>query len=358
MIRYLIKNYIKLMSRSKMNFLLLIICPIIVMSVLSSAFKDLLAKYDGKDKIYAGYKVQSNDISKPMIDALASMAEDESIFFTEYKNEDPKDAIRNEDIDAFVVFNDDTYKIYENKDEEISGKIIEYMVSAFYENAGAMSVGITRDDVNLTVKNADYIPPIDSVDYYGIIEVIYFGWCAIVCGAAIFLSEKKYNIGRKLQVSTLNDFQIYLSKFIPLATVVAAESIITMFLSMILFDVHWGNIPVSLLILVISVAASSAFGLMIYNISNNMVITVIGVFSIVWFAGFFGGSFETYMFSSHPMSLKLATPIYHVNRSLTELSVMGHSDYVLSAILYCSAIVIICSSIAVLAARLRRRGRA
>ena len=358
MIRYLIKNYIKLMSRSKINILLIIVCPIIVIAVLSSAFSDLMAKYDGNDKIYAGYKIESDAVPQQMIDALLDAAEEENIFFKELKGIEPKDAVRNEDIDAFVVFDKDTYKVYENKDDEIPGKIIEYMISAFYENAGAASLGIARDDVNLTIKNAKYIPPIESIDYYGIIEIVYFGWCAIVCGSVIFLSEKKYRIGKKIQVSTLNDWQIYLSKYIPLIIIVTVGSIISMILSIILFDVHWGKIPLSLLILAFSVAASSAFGLMVYEISNNMVITVIGVFAIVWFAGFFGGSFETYMFSSHPMSVKLATPIYHINRSLVELSVMGHSDYVLSAILYCGAIVIICSMVAVLAGRLRRRGRA
>ena len=356
MIRYLIKNYIKLMSRSKINILLIIICPVIVIAVLSSAFNDLLAKYDSKDRIYAGYTINSPDVSSEMIDALKDVAKDNDIIFTEYKDGEPKDILKNEDIDGFVSFDKDSYKIYQSKDNEIPGEIIEYLLNIFYENAGAAMLGMNTDDITLNVKHPYYTPPIDSVDYYGIIEIVYFGWCAIVCGAAIFLSEKKYNIQKKLQVSKLNDLEIYLSKFIPLLTVVTIGSVISTVLSMIMFDVHWGNIPLSLLILTLSIAASSAFGLMIYNITDNMVVTVIAVFTIVWIAGFVGGSFETYMFSSHPMSVKLASPIYHINRALTELSVMGKSDYVISAVVYCTVLTVICSLIAVLAGRLRRRG--
>ena len=129
-------------------------------------------------------------------------------------------------------------------------------------------------------------------------------------------------------------------------------------LSVALFGVHWGNPILSMIIVLFSVAAATAFGLMFYMIFDNLVVTIIGVFIAVWLAGFFGGSFETYMFSSHPMTLKLLSPIYHINRSLTELSCMGKSDYVVSAILFCSGIIIVCSFIAVLAGSLRKRGKA
>ena len=97
---------------------------------------------------------------------------------------------------------------------------------------------------------------------------------------------------------------------------------------------------------------------MAYNIFDNIVVTIIAVFIVVWLAGFFGGSFETYMFSSHPMSIKQLSPIYYINRSLVELSCMGHSDYVGSALIYSGAITIICSAVAILAGTIRRRGRA
>ena len=97
---------------------------------------------------------------------------------------------------------------------------------------------------------------------------------------------------------------------------------------------------------------------MVYNIFDNIVVTIIAVFAAVWFAGFFGGSFETYMYSVHPMEVKLASPIYHINRSLVELSCMGHSDYISSACFYSIAIIVVCSIVAVIAGTLRKRGKA
>ena len=99
-------------------------------------------------------------------------------------------------------------------------------------------------------------------------------------------------------------------------------------------------------------------GMMFYYISDNLVITIIMLFTIVWFLGFFGGSFETYMFSSIPDWIKHLSPIYHGNRALVELSCMGKSDYVVSTVWYSFFITAVCSGIAVLAGSIRKRGRA
>ena len=74
--------------------------------------------------------------------------------------------------------------------------------------------------------------------------------------------------------------------------------------------------------------------------------------------GFFGGSFETYMFSNWPDSVKNLSPIYHANRALVENSCMGHSSYTGSCIIYMLAITIVCSVIAIGVDSIRKRGRA
>ena len=47
------------------------------------------------------------------------------------------------------------------------------------------------------------------------------------------------------------------------------------------------------------------------------------------------------MYSSFSESTKILSPIYHVNRSLVELSVDGKSDYILTAVLYLLAIALV-----------------
>ncbi len=129
-------------------------------------------------------------------------------------------------------------------------------------------------------------------------------------------------------------------------------------ITVLLYDIHWGNPILSMLIVFMMISAGTALGMMLYRISDSLVITIIVQFTIVWFMGFFGGSFETYMFSSVSDTLKKLSPIYHGNRALVELSCMGKSNYAASAVWYSLAITVICSVIAILAGCIRKRGRA
>ena len=358
MIRYLIKNNMKLMMRSFTNILLLIIMPIILIALLSSAFNDMMETYKEKNSLEAGYSIADENAHPEIIYAMKEAAQKTGITLFEYANRTPEDVLRKDEMCAFIEFKGDGYTIYQNGDMKEQAKIVEYFLGSFNERSLMAASDITVSESGLTVEHPKYMNDISAQDYYGIIEVIYFGWCAIVVGAGVFASEKKYRIGKKLQVSRLSGFQLYLAKFVPIVAVVFTGLLISAGLSIVLFGVHWGNPLLSMLLIFISAAAATALGLMVYFIFDNIVVTIIVVFTCVWMAGFFGGSFETYMYSAHPTSLKVLSPIYHINRSLVELSCMGHSDYIVSAVIYGAAITVICSAFAVLAGVLRKRGRA
>ena len=92
------------------------------------------------------------------------------------------------------------------------------------------------------------------------------------------------------------------------------------------------------------------------GIENRL--TVIALFTLVWFMGFFGGSFETYMFSSQPESLKRLSPIYYANRALVEYSCMGHSDYAVSSMVCMGIITVICTVLALGVSKIRKGAEA
>ena len=362
MIIYLIKNNIKLMMRSATNVLLFIVTPIVLIAMLSSAFSDMMAKYESGGKITAGFRVEKDtpEAWRAALDAFAAGLEEESLLLREYVNGEPEKILRDEDLCAFVVFGADAYTIYQSEDHKNEGKIVEYAVGSFYERAAAAAanVNLTENAGELAIEYPEYMEPIDSKDYYGIIEIVYFGCCAIVCGAGLFAGEKKNRINKKFYVSGISEPKLYLAKLISMIIVVSVGSLIATALSGLMFGTKWGNPVLSALIVFLVISAATAFGLMAYYITDNMVATIISVFTVVWLAGFFGGSFETYMFSTTPKALKLISPLYHTNRALVELSCMGKSDYVGSAILYSVAIIVASSAVAVLAGTLRKRGRA
>ena len=72
MIRYLIKNNFKLMVRSITNSIMIVIAPLILILLLSSAFNETMSRYDNDSDIVAGYMIEGNDVSNEMIEALLS----------------------------------------------------------------------------------------------------------------------------------------------------------------------------------------------------------------------------------------------------------------------------------------------
>lgn len=362
MIRYLIKNNFKLMLRNTWGVVIMLLGPILVIVVLSSAFEELMKSYEGVDTFTVGYRLENGSSMYGDMDALKEAGDETGIIFREYPEGEPQDIIVNNELAGFVEFTREEYVVYKSADYEIEGITLEYFLSRVMSgglNTALMKINPnTETDVELPVKKLEFMPAVNAVDYYGIIYIVYFCWCGMICATGVLSNEKKYGIEQKFRVSALSDFQMYLSRFVPIVLTVAAGMGAATGITVLLYDIHWGSPLLSAVIVFMMIVAGTALGMMVYNISDNLVITIIVLFTVVWFMGFFGGSFETYMFSTMPDITKQLSPIYHGNRALVELSCMGESEYVSSAVLYSLAVTIVCSGIAVLAGSIRKRGKA
>lgn len=363
MIRYIIKNNWKLMFRNPWNFVIFILGPLIVMSTVSSAFTELMKSYEDVGDFTAGYRIEQDSMLYGSIDQIKKIGKENGITFCEYPDGNPKDMIQNGTVSGFVEFTKDSYVVYQSDEYEAEGITLEYFLGSFMrESANALltgSEGKQENDVGLPIEKLEYLPPIDAVNYYGIIEVLYFSCCGILCIAGVLSSEKKYGIEKKYHVSGLSSVKIYLSKLIP-NTLIAATGLLTvMFIMSAVHGIHWGNVFLAAGIVILLILAGSSFSMMIYHIFNdNLIITIILLFTTVWFMGYMGGSFETYLFSSTPDAAKQASLLYHANRALVEVSCMGHSDYIGSAALYAGVVTILCSAAAIAVSSVRKRGKA
>lgn len=359
MIRYLIKNNFKLMFRNTWSVMVMLLGPILVIAVLSSAFSELMKSYEGVDEFAVGYRMQEAADNMVIEEAAKAAGEEAGILFYEYPEGEIKDVMEKNGLAGFVEFSEDTYIVYKSADYEVEGITLEYFMNKVMNAGVNASLQLQKQtDIVLPVEELEFMPAVDSIDYYGIIYIVYFCWCGMICATGVLSNEKKYGIVRRFQVSNLSESQNYLGKFIPITLTVTAGMAIATAITVLLYDIHWGNPVLSILVVFMMILAGTALGMMLYNISDSLVITIIMQFTIVWFMGFFGGSFETYMFSGISNVLKHLSPIYHGNRALIELSCMGESNYVSSAVLYSMAIAVVCSIVAILAGYIRKRGRA
>ncbi|MBO4882785.1 MAG: ABC transporter permease [Lachnospiraceae bacterium] len=353
MIGYLIKNNFKIMFRNGINLVIYIIGPVIISAVLSSAFSALFESYEGISDFKAGYSIEEDSDLYPYIDILKDIGEENGVLFTEYEPGTAEESIQDHDLGGFVEFGKDSYKVYKTGDAENEGMILSYFMSTFFNTV----ISGDTEDIQIHVEHPDYAPSIDSTDYYGIIYIVYFGWLAIICAAGLLSNERKHNIPERLQVSDLSCFQIYMSRLVPLVCSVGLSLGIAAVFNSLLLGVHWGNILLSSVIVLALIIAASSFGLMLYELTSSTVAAIFIAFALIWTMGFIGGTFESYILSSMPEGLKHLMPIYHSNRALVELSSMGKSDFVKSAIMIPVAITAVCSAFSVGTAELKRRVR-
>ncbi len=358
-IGYLIKNNIKLMLRNKWIIVVMILGPVFVIAILSSAFEDLMKSYEKVDSFYVGYSVEQQSVFADYMDQIKVAGEESGMIFTEYPEGDPEELMRKNELAGFVEFGQDRYVLYQSADYKIEGITLEYFISRIVgQAAGNILQAGTAPEMDLPVEELEYMPAVDSKDYYGIVYIVYFIWCGIVCISGVLSSEKKNGISKKFQVSPISGTNLFLSKWIPCVGVIAGGMAVAILVCVWMFGIKWGNILWSILILLLSVMAATAFELFIYYIFNNLAVTIVAVFTVVWVMGFVGGSFETYMFSSIPEGIKKLSPIYYIDRVLVEYSCMGESSYTGSCILFMLAIIIICAAGALFVDKMRKGGRA
>ena len=367
MIRYLIKNNIKMMIRSPFNIFIYVFGPTLVAAILISAFNSLLESYEGVGTFEAGYIIEEGSQFEGYIDDLVKNFDENDIKLIGFSQGEPEELMKKNDLAGFIEFGKDDYTVYESEDYEVEGHILEYSLSEAFESAGntaflaAVGVDTNSEEADskaeISVEHPEFVPAINSADYYGIIEILYFASFPIICGAAIFSSEKKYKISRRYTVSSVSIYKLLLGKMISICVTVTLGSVVAAVIGMVFMDVHWGNLLLSFLIMTAALISFATAEIALYSITDNIAATIIITFTIVWLMGFFGGTFETYMLSAHPQVLKNISLLYYENRAITELSSMGHSDYASKSIMLSGIVCAASACVAIIAEKIRR-GRA
>lgn len=381
MIRYLMKNNFKLMLRNKWVLATMLLGPVLVIALLSSAFGDMMASFESADEFRTGYRISENSVFADYMEEIRSAGETAGVLFENYPDGDVESLMEQNELAGFLVFEEEGYTLYKSADDEVSGKTLEYFMDQVEKQMAQQTLNAMfpqeeqsedtkeaqEEDAqkeeaqkgrDLPIKKLAFMPAVDAKNYYGIIEVVYFTWLGIASLAGILSGEMKNGIGKRFQVTALSETKLYLAKWIPAVLATICEMTVTILLVTVLFGISWGNLPMTILVLLVTIMGSIAFGMLLWTICRNLAVTVVALFTVVWFMGFFGGSFETYLFSSFSESVKSLSPIYHINRTLVEYSCMGKSDYTVSSISYMIGIMVVCTLLSVFISKVRKEGRA
>ncbi|SEW23596.1 ABC transporter permease [[Clostridium] fimetarium] len=350
----LIKNNLKLMLRSKWILVLMTILPVITIVLLSNAFKDMMDTAYKIEPFEVGYHLSDGSAYKDMIPQLKTICKDNNIILQEYQNEDATALLKRETVAVFVEITDDSYVIYQSDDKKTEAAVTESILSTFFYQAYDAMVGMAYQaqnglvelpstssvKVNHEVLATDPVP--SSTDYYGIIYIIYFAWCGMISLSAVITSERKSAISKRMRISHMSKVSYYIGKLIPCAIATFLESCIAWIISVVLLDIHWGKIWACIGIMILISLAASTFGMVLFQLFKNAAVSIVAGFIIIWIAGLWGGSFQTYIYANIPQRIVNISPLYYINRTVVEFSTKGYSDYAGRCILYLVSIIVIC----------------
>lgn len=359
----LIKNNFKLMFRNKWVIILMLAGPVFIIASLSSAFKAMLTSYTPADTFTAGYSLEKGGSWEGAMASIKEAAKENKIELREFSLDGTsslksvEDIFQRKEAAVFVEFGKGSYHIYKQKDMETEAGVMEYFLHQVVQSFKQADAGVGNGDrnedrngdrnedrnengngVSIRTVSLKTVPKPDSTDYYGIIYIVYFSWCSIIIMSPVFSSERKNRIVPRLKASPLSSFSLYLGKVLPCISLTMLLTFSSAALNTLLFGIKWGRLPGTLLVMTCSVIASALFSIFIYYLLGNMAVTVGVIFTLVWVAGFLGGSFETYFYSAVSDRLKELSPLYYINRTLVEYSTMGSSDYGTRCLLYLAVI--------------------
>lgn len=351
----LIKNNMKLMFRSKAFLPIMIIMPVIVIALLSTAFKDMMTSAREIDPFTVGYRIIADSPYQAYLPELKEVCARNDVNLVEYPEGDMENLIRNQSVAVFVDIEADNYSLYRSSEQNAEALVAESIFDNFFYNVGANEVLakaqleqgstnvklIERDKQLVTHEVLEVEPMPSSTDYYGIIYIAFWSFCGMMPLAAVIASERKNAIPQRMRVSQMTKGQFYLAKFIPCFLATFLGMCLAWLLSVVLFDIHWGQIAMSAGIILLSTMAAAAIGVFLYQLFSKIVVSIVVGFLLTWIAGFLGGSFDPYIYEDFPIMLMKASPLYYVNRTLVEFATKGFSDYAGTCLFYLISLIIV-----------------
>lgn len=339
----LIKNNLKLMLRSKWILILMSIMPVVVIALLTTAFRDLLKGGYEMNDFTAGYRTEEGSFLNTFRDELVRVCEANRITLEEYPEGDITGILKSSNAAVFINAGESDYTIYRTGDYQAEANLLEGILSSFinqYEQSAVLAAygaeeAAADNGIMEQEAGSGYVerielqaePVASASDYYGIVEIVYFIWCGMISLATVVSSERTNRIQRRMGAAPIKRWHLYLGKFIPCIGAICIESAAAVILSVVLLDVHWGNPAGSFGILLLLAAASSAVGILLFYLFKSVVVSIVTGWLILFAMGFTGGTFQTYMYSTISDSIAKLSWQYYINRTLVEFSTQGSSRY-------------------------------
>lgn len=348
------KNNLKLLWRRKAVLFISLIGMIITTAAVANAFHTLLDKAEDAQGFKLGYEISQGSKYEMVIDTLMDELEKEDIVTQKYSSADAEGLIESGEQDVFVIFEKDSYKIIGSEKKSVETRIIQYALFNVDRNMNAyMNGGLKTIELNESELPTTKTP--DAENYYCHAFLCCFLSISPIFLSVIFYEDRKSGIWLRYKTGKAGSISLYLGKHLAsFITSMITFPLLGTLAFCLLFDMKPCNILIYGGLFFLAGLGFTSFGMLFFIFFKQPAVSIGSMFMILWFASYFGGVYETYIYSSIPENIKRLSPIYYLNRSLIEMSVNGKSDYVIPCVIIMIAMTVVFSAMGIVATRLKK----
>lgn len=324
MLKVLIKNYLKLIFRSPVTYVMGILCPIFLIITTAVSLERSLPSRIEIGKVTVGYALEEKEENyRKLLQAL----KEENIQLVALAKEQGISDTAKGAIDGYLERGEQGYKIYLPELLTDQSVYLKSKVSLLSQGMEIKEV-VEKGSHYIGYKKVIASPSKTSKDYYGMVEFMGCVWISAYLAGMISAAERKSHVFSRMGNMGIKPCQIWAIRFIPILVGYYAMSLVVAVWLTIGLKIDWGAYASRVILYIL-------FAMFCFTLLNTFLSFVFkqdGIFVImicvVWIAvGFLGGNFQNTWQNFAYEKLQKLSIFYYINRSLMELSMYGESKY-------------------------------
>ncbi len=354
-----LKNDIKRSFRDKVGWIMMVLFPIIMIFILSSAFGSIMNKNFKMEPFTVGYSIANDSPLSNSLPKIISDLKKEKITLEGMQKDSAIKDVNSGSIAGYVEFSKSGYTFYKNDGTSISAGIFESILKSISYSTGTYTelakklneLKLNGDKFNMPpdgksyaeVKKLDVPAFPSSLDYYGVVMIVNTIAFGIVMGPSLINYDRKRRASLRMSLTPTNPFVFFTAKLVCSFIMSIVQIAVVVVSSRLLLGVTFGPNPLLVIgVLMLFAIAANAFGVMLGYLFSNIGITRMIIFMAAFFFNYFGGSYMQYLYvDDNTLNIMKKFPLYYINRAMVEVTTTGSSSVLSTAILIISVMFLI-----------------
>lgn len=289
------KEWIHNLRESKI-MLLMTVMPLVIILIMGIAIAGVFTQDNIQlDNITIDLFVEdTSPLSEDVHHLLKQLLSEDQLFYSKDQATSLMN-VENRDINALIHIKGNHIELYYNDEFNIESSIIQTVLSAYVKEYNmTMNTGLVmnRDQNNfVTVSSLSPTEELTAMSYYGIAMSIVFIFYGVPLVISSIIKEKNKGTLNRILLTPVNRFHFLVGKTLGNIIISILQMICLVLGTLLIFDVSWGSLPHTFILLTTMIAFMVAIGVLIGVIfdSEDRAMGVIHVLIVI--TSFLGGTY-------------------------------------------------------------------